>query len=73
MARTKNSFSFAEVTLAELNSKFKEDAKILVSVRFLRANGLMKEATPCRSTYDNVQAAGEAPSIQEISIKEITD
>jgi hypothetical protein len=71
MARTKGSVSFAEISLAELNAKFKPESLILVSLRFLRMNGMSDSGKAIYNTYDNVKAAGEQPQIQEVSIQEI--
>lgn len=67
--RTKGSFSFASITLADLNARFKPDAQILVSVRFLRANGMTGDAKSCKSDYQTIQATGEPVSIQEIKFE----
>jgi hypothetical protein len=71
VARTKGSISFCEVTLAELNEKFRPESKILVSIRFLRMNGMVDAGKPIYSNYNNVQSAGAQPEIQEVSIQEI--
>jgi len=71
MGRSLGSVSFAEITLEELNSKFQPSSKIMVSLRFLRANGMGDCGNPIRSNYNNVKAAGPAPEIQEVSIQEI--
>lgn len=71
MGRTIGSVSFCEITLAELNERFKPDAKIMVSLRFLRINGMGNCGDPIRSNYNNVKASGPQPEIQEVSIQEI--
>jgi hypothetical protein len=72
MGRSLGSVSFAEITLAELNAKFQPASKILVSLRFLRANGMGDCGNPIRSNYNNTKAASPEPEITEVSIQEIT-
>ena len=72
MGRTAGSVSFAEITLAELSEKFQPASKILVSLRFLRANGMGDCGNPIRSNYSNTRPVEAAPEVQEVSIQEIT-
>ena len=69
MARTKGSVSFSEITLAELNEKFKPDAVILVSLKFLKANGMSRVGVYANSV-PNAPAPQEETHV--VSIQEVT-
>jgi hypothetical protein len=71
MGRSLGSVSFAEITLAELCERFQPSAKIMVSLRFLRMNGMADSGTPIRSNYNNLKPPDPEPEIQEVSIQEI--
>ncbi len=72
MARTKGSVSFSEITLAELNEKFKPDAVILVSLKFLKANGMSRVGVYANSVPSVPSVLAPQEETHVVSIQEVT-